>query len=274
MGTTLWHITISHYSEKARWALDHKSIAYRVRAPLPGAHMTAALWLTRGRHYTFPVLNLDGEGIGDSTAIIEALEERHPEPPLYPRSPADRRRALALEEFFDEELGPYVRRFVFHELLRDPERFAEVMAQGAPRAFDLMGTVGQGCARVMIGTRYHAHGDAAAERARAKVVAGFDRLEAELDGGDYLAGETFSVADLTAAALLYPLVLPPEGYLTVDRMPEPVERLRAQLRERRGYRWVEEMFRRHRASVPPRAPDPSQDLLPRGTALPFPRSQT
>jgi hypothetical protein len=23
---TLWHITISHYSEKARWALDHKEV--------------------------------------------------------------------------------------------------------------------------------------------------------------------------------------------------------------------------------------------------------
>ncbi len=208
--------------------------------------MFVASWLTRGRNYTFPVIDLDGRHFGDSTAIIRALEERQPEPPLYPAAPAQRRHALALEEWFDEELGPYVRRFVFHELLRDPERFAEVGAQAAPRAFDLMGSVGQGCARALIGTRYHAHGDAAAELALEKALAGFDRLEAELGEGDYLAGETFSVADLTAAALLYPLVLPPEGYLTVERMPEPVEQLRTQLRERRGYRWVDEMFRRHR----------------------------
>jgi glutathione S-transferase len=251
---TLWHITISPYSEKARWALDYKAIPHRLRAPIPGVHMFVASWLTRGRHYTFPVLDLDRERIGDSTAIIRALEERRPEPSLYPADPAQRRHALALEEWFDEELGPYVRRFVFHELLRDPDRFAEVGAQAAPRAFDLMGSVGQGGARMLIGTRYHAHGDAAAERALAKVLAGFDRLEAELGEGDYLAGETFSVADLTAAALLYPLVLPPEGYLTIDRMPEPVERLRGQLRERRGYRWVEEMFRHHRNPTgrPPR----------------------
>jgi glutathione S-transferase len=251
---TLWHITISPYSEKARWALDYKAIPYRLRAPMPGVHMPVASWLTHGRHYTFPVIDLDGERIGDSTAIITALEERRPEPPLYPAAPAQRRHALALEDWFDEELGPYVRRFVFHELLRDPDRFAEVAAQAAPRAFDLMGSVGQGCARVLIGTRYHARGDAAAERARERILAGFDRLEAELGEGDYLAEGTFSVADLTAAALLYPLVLPPEGYLTIDRMPEPVERLRAELRGRRGYRWVEEMFRRHRrpAGRPPR----------------------
>ena len=73
-------------------------------------------------------------------------------------------------------------------------------------------------------------------------------------------GESFSVADLTAAALLYPLVRPPEAYVTIDRMPEPVERLRAQLRERRGYRWVEETFRRHRRSA--EAPGGAGDAVP------------
>jgi glutathione S-transferase len=246
MEATLWHISISHYNEKVRWALDHKGIPYRPRAPIPGAHMAVAAWLTRGRHYTFPVIDLDGERIGDSSEIIGALEERRPEPALYPFDPAERRHALALEDWFDEQLGPYVRRFVFHELLRDPDRFAEVAGQAAPRAFELMGPVGQGVARALIGTRYRARDDAAAERALAKVLAGFDRLEAELGEGDYLVGEAFGVADLTAASLLYPLVLPPEGYLTVDRMPEPVERLRTELRGRRGYRWTEEMFRRHR----------------------------
>jgi glutathione S-transferase len=243
---TLWHITISHYIEKARWALDYKSIPYRLRAPVPGTHIPVALWLTRGSHYTLPVLDLGGERIGDSTAIIAALEERHQEPPLYPRVPAQRRRALALEEWFDEELGPYIRRFVFHELGRDPERFAEVGAKAAPRAFRPMGPAGAACARALTGLRYGARSDDAAETARTKIIAALDRLEAELGAGDYLVGESFSVADLTAAALLYPLVRPPEAYVTIDRMPEPVERLQAHLRERRGYRWVEETFRRHR----------------------------
>lgn len=244
--STLWHITVSHYSEKARWALDYKSIPYRLRAPLPGAHIPIALWLTRGRHYTLPVLDLGDERIGDSTAIIAELEERFPDPPLYPRGPAQRRRALALEEWFDEELGPYIRRFVFHELGRDPDCFAEVGAKAAPRAFRLMGPTGEAYARALTGMRYRARSDDAAQAARAKVITAMDRLEAELGAGDYLVGESFSVADLTAAALLYPLVRPPEAYVTIARMPEPVERLRAQLRERRGYRWVQETFRRHR----------------------------
>lgn len=259
MEAVLWHITVSHYNEKVRWALDHKGIPYRPRAPIPGAHIAFAAWLTRGRHLTFPVIDLDGERIGDSSEIIGALEERRPEPALYPADPTERRHALDLEDWFDEQLGPYVRRFVFHELLRDPDRFTEVLGQAAPRAFELMGSRGQGVARALIGTRYRAHGDAAAERALAKVLAGFDRLETELGERDYLVGETFGVADLTAASLFYPLVLPPEAYLTVDRMPEGVEQLRADLRGRRGYRWIEEMFRRHRrpSGCSPRSDEPT-----------------
>jgi len=250
MGTNgqpiLWHIVISHYSEKARWALDYKGVAHDRRAPTPGAHMPVALWLTRGRHYTLPILELDGRRVGDSTAIIAALEERFPQPPLYPQDPGERRRALELEEFFDEQVGPYMRRFAFHELRREPELFGALAAQAAPELFARGGSIVNAFARAMIGVRYRARDAAASEGAREKVLAGVDRLEAELDGRDYLVGDSFTVADLTAAALLYPLVFPPEVGVVVERLPEPYERVAAPLRERPAGRWVREMFRRHR----------------------------
>jgi hypothetical protein len=37
-GITLWHVPLSHYSEKARWALDFKRIPHTRRAILGGAH--------------------------------------------------------------------------------------------------------------------------------------------------------------------------------------------------------------------------------------------
>jgi hypothetical protein len=40
---TLWHIEISHFNEKVRWALAHKGIEHARRAPTPGAHMAVAL---------------------------------------------------------------------------------------------------------------------------------------------------------------------------------------------------------------------------------------
>ena len=129
----LWHIEISHYNEKARWALAYKGVEHERRAPIPGAHMIVALWLTRGRHKTVPVLQLDGEAIGDSTAIIAALERRFPDPPLYPEDPAERRRALELEDFFDEEFAPHSRLFVFHEATRDPATIERFVSDVLPR---------------------------------------------------------------------------------------------------------------------------------------------
>ena len=43
------------------------------------------------------------------------------------------------------------------------------------------------------------------------MLAALDRLDDELGGGEYLVGDRFTVADLTAAALFYPLVPPPGG---------------------------------------------------------------
>jgi glutathione S-transferase len=244
----LWHIEISHFNEKARWALDHKQVEHERRAPIPGAHMAVALWLTRGRSKTFPLLQLDGEAIGDSTAIIAAVERRFPDPPLYPEDPADRRRALELEEFFDEELGPHLRLLAFHEATKDPaivERFTVDLLPG--RLADV-GPVRAGAMRffsAFTALRYGVKSDERAELARTQVLAAFDRLESELGSGDYLVGKRFTVADLTAASLFYPLVRPPEGP-SLPPTPSAIERFREPLRDRPGYKWVEEMFRKHR----------------------------
>jgi glutathione S-transferase len=98
------------------------------------------------------------------------------------------------------------------------------------------------------GLRYGVKSDRRAELAKVKIVAAFDRLESELGSGDYLVGGEFTVADLTAASLLYPLVRPPEGP-EAPPPPEGFERFRAPLKDRPGYEWVAEMFRRHRRPV-------------------------
>lgn len=243
---TLWQIDVSHYSEKARWALAWKGVEHRRRAPVPGAHMAVALWLTRGAHYTFPVLRLDGRNIGDSTAIVAALEERFPEPSLYPADVAERRRALALEDYFDEELGPAIRQFAWYQFGQDRERFEALMRQTAPAPLVRFAGSATAYARAYTALRFRAGDAEAAERNRAAVLAALDRLESEL-GDEYLVGDSFSVADLTAASLFYPLVRPAEGPLSPDEAgARGFEEFREPLRERRGFKWVAEMFRRHR----------------------------
>jgi len=248
----LWHIPVSHYSEKARWALAYKGVEHERRAPMPGAHMAIALWLTRGQEKTFPVLRLDGRNIGDSTAIIAALEARWPDAPLYPEDPAERRRALELEDFFDEHVGPQARLYGWHELRKDPELMADVSEAMSPaplRKLPGSRAVAGRFGSTFTQLRYRVAADQAAADAKRDVLAGFDRLEAELDssGGEYLAGDRFSVADLTAASLLYPLVQPPEGpQILPDPPPAGFAAFQESVAERPGFRWVQEMFRKHR----------------------------
>jgi len=249
----LWHIRISHYSEKARWALGYKNVEHDRRAPPPGLHMAVALWLTRGAQKTFPVLELGGRHIGDSTAIIAALEETFPSPPLYPEDPGERERALELEDWFDEGLGPDIRLLAWHEALLDREKLAQGLSDDIPPPLRRLRGASAGAARYaggFVNLRYGVKAEEAAKRARGQVIAALDHLEAELDGNEYLVGDRFTVADLTAAALFYPLVLPPEG----PRLPDPTERFehfRGPLKDRPGYRWVAEMFRRHRKARAP-----------------------
>ena len=91
-----------------------------MRTPMPGTHRLTALRLTRGKHERLPVIEIDGERTWDSTAIIAALEEYRPDPALYPSDPEQKRRALELEDYFDEELAPRVRRMLWHYTCRTP----------------------------------------------------------------------------------------------------------------------------------------------------------
>jgi glutathione S-transferase len=252
---TLIQLDISHYSEKVRWALDYKQVPHVRRSPLPGSHMPIAFVLTRGESITLPLLRLDGRTIADSTAILAALEERYPDPPLYPADPEQLRRALELEDFFDEELGPHARLLPFHELTNEPAMFAEVASAAVPGPLGkAKGPIGL-YARTYTGLRFGVRDEAAAALAREKIVAALDRLEAELAAGEgkFLVGESLSVADITAASLFYPVIGPDEGPLPADApTPPALERFRDEIRDRPGYIWVEETFRRHR--FPARSP--------------------
>ena len=243
---TLWQFKYSHFNEKVRWVLDFKRVRHRRRSVLPGPHAPRILWMTGQK--SVPVLILNGTTIADSTRIIAALEAAHPELPLYPMDVTARQRALELEEFFDEELGPYIRRVWFHEILGDADySSAQLTAGFSPTAQRVYRAFFPVIAAIM---KKDMRIDAAnAEAGRAKVNAALDRLETELQPSGYLVGEQFSVADLTAAALLAPVVMPPEfAYPLRTPLPAPAATYRASLAGNPAIQWATEMFRRHRGT--------------------------
>src|SRR5215472_5745846 len=85
------------------------------------------------------------------------------------------------------------------------------------------------------------------ERDRITVATALDRIEHELQNRAYLVGETFTVADLTAAALLGALLQPPEiQYPLRVELPPYLEDYRATLLRHPAAQWAAEIYRLHR----------------------------
>lgn len=84
---------------------------------------------------------------------------------------------------------------------------------------------------------------------RADVIDALDRISRELQPSGYLVGEAFSVADLTAAAMLSPVLQPVEiQYPLAVALPDSLRQYRDDLARRPAAQWTLEMYRRHRGS--------------------------
>ena len=240
----LWQYSFSNFNEKARWALDFKRIPHRRHSLLPGG--PKAMAFSRGDG-TLPVLDLDGERIVDSTRIIEELERRFPERPLYPEDAAERRRALEVEDYFDEHAGHDMRRVGFWEI-RDERAYAGSFLttdQGRAKRLAVkaaMPVIFPVAWRYM-NQRYD-FSEEGSERSRGALIAALDRIESERGSGDYLVGDGFTVADLAAAALLFPLAWPPEYPYEVPEPPPSA--FFDSLRDHPAVAWIGETYRRHR----------------------------
>jgi glutathione S-transferase len=238
---TLWQYNFSNYNEKARWALDFKRVPHERRSLLPSMPR-AMLFSLRG---TLPVLDLDGERIVDSTRILEALERRYPEPALYPGDPSECRRALELEDFFDEQAGHDLRRVAFVELRKTPDFASAFLTTGRGAATRriyraLLAAPGS---MAYANRRYELTEEGAA-RSRVKLTEALDRIIHELQPSGYLVGSAFSIADLTAAALLFPLAWPAElQYDYPDPPDSPFTRSSA---AHPALEWIRGIYSRHR----------------------------
>jgi glutathione S-transferase len=242
----LWHLKVSHYNEKVRWALDYKGIRHVRRAADPGRHRSIARRLTG--EATFPVLVVNGEAIGDSTRIIEALEHSHPEPALYPDDPVLRDRALAIEEYFDEELGPHMRLLVLSHMLPSAKLTLGAFFPDLAPHRRLMARATFPVHRRRAATIFGID-DASVERAWGKVREAGECFREELEPSGYLVGDEFTVADLTVAALVAPAVAPDAfPYPQPQREHAMLAPVRAALAEAGLSEWAKEMYARHRGT--------------------------
>jgi glutathione S-transferase len=94
---------LSPYVRKVLVCLHLKGVAYQIDPIVPFLGDDRFSRLSPLRRV--PVLVDDAVTLCDSSVICQYLEDRHPDPPLYPRDVAARARARWLEEYADTRIG-------------------------------------------------------------------------------------------------------------------------------------------------------------------------
>jgi glutathione S-transferase len=245
-------IPISHYCEKARWALDRAGIGYHERAHLQLIHRVAAR--RAGGGTTVPVLVCADGVLAQSAEILAFADARAPaESRLYPADATGAAEVRALERDFDERLGPHGRRWMYYRLRGRRDLAIAYGCTGVPnwerRLLPLLyPLVTRGIDRFLDIT------PATVQQSEAEVRAVFDAVDERLsDGRRYLCGDRFTAADLTFSALAAAVLMPP-GYGVPlpqpDELPTPAAALVLELREHLAGAHALAMFRDERRREP------------------------
>jgi glutathione S-transferase len=213
-------IPVSHYSEKARWALDYLQIPYQELAHMPPFHRSAT---KKYGGTSVPVLVIDKGVATDSTDILRYLDRLYPEK-LYPIDPQIQLLSTELETLFNNTLGVHTRRWGYSYILT-PELLYPKWTFGVPFWEKLLFPVIFPKVGKIVRSNFDITDTSAAESCR-EIEIVFDRIDSLLaDGRQYLLGDRFSAIDITFAALAAPILQPPEHYIK----PAPLDVLPTQM---------------------------------------------
>lgn len=236
----------SHYSEKARWALDRLSLPYRERPHAPLLHRLAT---TRNGGSSVPVLIHGAAHFTDSTDILAHTDAVRGGDMLYPRNAGLRQEVEALETQFDEALGPHTRRWAYAQLLPERGQLRRAMSRGVP-PFEaaLLPVIMPGVVRLVRAALRITPESAARSLERVREV--FDDVDGRLgDGRRFLVGERFTAADLTFAALAAPVLFPAgyrAAYPALDDVPAAMRDEVLRLRDTAAGAFALRLYRQER----------------------------
>ncbi len=115
---TYWRSSSAY---RVRLGLAAKGLAYRsVAVNLLEGAQRAQGHVARSPMAVVPCLEVNGEPFVESVAILELLDELHPQPPLLPKDPYARARVRALVEVVNAGTQPLQNMSVLQKLSDDP----------------------------------------------------------------------------------------------------------------------------------------------------------
>ena len=217
-------IPISHYSEKARWALDRLKIPYIEESHVPVFHRFAT---EKYGGSTVPILVTENHGnFVDSTDILHYLSAIVPaDKKLYPDVLELEQEVQELEDLFDEKLAIAVRNWGYFYRANNRQAMRRGWCTNTP----WFEQIGFAIAFPYLTNFVQKRMQITAENATSSLVEIkqiFDLVSQRLsDGRSYLVGDDFSAADLTFAALAAPVLMPPEHCLK----PLPISELPSEM---------------------------------------------
>jgi glutathione S-transferase len=247
MATPVLYIfAISHYCEKARWALDYLDIDYRLQHLSPVSYIK----FVRGLGVvdtSLPVLATDSQVLQGSGLIIDWAMKQGKSGTRSLDTDTDNT-GREIEQRLDHVLGVHVRRYYYAEaMFHQPQAVRQIFARDLrwPQKIVLRLAWSKICGYMIRGLDL---GVAQGLESRQIVIAELDWLDGLLAGDrPFLCGDRFSRTDLAAASLLSPLVLPTEHPAYHDlQVPPGVASDLADWRERPVLRWVREIYRQYR----------------------------
>lgn len=237
MALRLSSIPISHYCEKARWALECAGLDYEELCHVQLFHYGSTLW--HGRSLYAPVLVTEHGPVAGSSRIVR-YADAHAELPcaLIPGNPVDALRVGEFEELFDRVVGVEARRWMYWAGFEQLgyAKMLELAAQGTPPWEESIAGFIMPLGRWYLEKRLRID-TTRVQRGMSELRSVFELVGNELsDGRRYLVAEKFTAADLTFAALSAFVLMPPEYGVHLPNVDDLPDRMRNLVREFRATR--------------------------------------
>jgi len=237
----LYQFPISHFCEKIRWALDFKKLEYKQVNLMLGPHISRTKKIAPKS--TVPILIHDKKVIQNSSDIITYLDETFGQPVLTPAEESEKKQALEWEKYLDDEIGIHVRRCIYAVILDIPSITIPLFSHNAPwYAKYFYKLIYTGLSKKM--HQLLKINEKTTQQSWQHLNTAIDKVYTHLQEHKFLVGNTFTRADLTAAALLAPLCRA-DGYgLNWPDYPTELEELIDTNREK--ITWVHKCYKKYR----------------------------